>query len=158
MEWNSSITLYFHILACYYCKYHLVCWIALHVVAAWRGTCFNASTVSLQYLSVLHVPILPTTDTHKNVKWRFIYSECKCWWYGNRLCIQCWLALFFPGSCALVEPGNEAKYSVPRLIVHSLVPRLPCSRTWTLKLCRCGEPGIFCHVKSAKGRKEVERT
>ena len=26
-----------------------------------------------------------------------------------------------------------------------------------MKLCRRGEPGIFCHVKSAKGRKEVEK-
>ena len=38
----------------------------------------------------------------------------------------------------------------------SLVPRLPRSGTGTLKLCRRGEPRIFCHVKSAKGRKEVE--
>ena len=40
----------------------------------------------------------------------------------------------------------------------SLVPRFPRSGMRTLKLCRCGEPGIFCHVKSAKGREEVERT
>ena len=40
----------------------------------------------------------------------------------------------------------------------SLVPRLPRSGTRTLKLCRRGEPGTFCHVKSAKGREEVERT
>jgi len=26
--------------------------------------------------------------------------------------------------------------------IPSLVPRLPCSGTWTLKLCRRGEPGI----------------
>ena len=43
-------------------------------------------------------------------------------------------------------------------ITCSLVPRLPCSGTRTLKLCRRGEPGIFCQVKSAKGREEVERT
>ena len=40
----------------------------------------------------------------------------------------------------------------------SLVPRLPCSGTRTLKLCRRGEPGIFCHVKSAKDRLEVDAT
>ena len=40
----------------------------------------------------------------------------------------------------------------------SLVPRLPRSGMRTLKLCRRGEPGIFCHVKTAKDRKEVERT
>jgi len=40
----------------------------------------------------------------------------------------------------------------------SLVPRLPRSGTRTLKLCRRGEPGILCHMKSAKDRKEVERT
>ena len=39
----------------------------------------------------------------------------------------------------------------------SLVPRLPHSGTRTLKLCRREEPGIFGHVKSAKGRKEVRR-
>ena len=32
----------------------------------------------------------------------------------------------------------------------SLVPRLPCSGTQTLKLCRRGEPGIFSHVRSGK--------
>ena len=40
------------------------------------------------------------------------------------------------------------------LYCTSLVPRLPRSGTRTVG----GEPGIFCHVKSAKGRKEVERT
>ena len=59
-----------------------------------------------------------------------------------------------------VGPGNEASMSI---IVFgkgkpSLVPRLPRSGTRTLKLCRRGEPGIFCHVKSTKDRKEVERT
>jgi len=40
----------------------------------------------------------------------------------------------------------------------SLVPMLPRSGTRTLKLCRRGEPGIFCHVKSAKDRREVDAT
>ena len=40
----------------------------------------------------------------------------------------------------------------------SLVPRLPRSGTRTLKLCRRGEPGIFCHVKSAKDRRKVDAT
>ena len=40
----------------------------------------------------------------------------------------------------------------------SLVPRLPCSGTRTLKLCRRGEPGTFFHMRSGKGREEVERT
>ena len=30
--------------------------------------------------------------------------------------------------------------------------------TRTLKLCRRGEPGIFCHMKSAKDRREVDAT
>ena len=47
-------------------------------------------------------------------------------------------------------------YTLPKL--DSLVPRLPCSGTRTLKLCRRGEPGIFCHVKSAKDRREVDAT
>ena len=40
----------------------------------------------------------------------------------------------------------------------SLVPRLPCSGTRTLKLCRLGEPGTFFHMRSGKGREEVEIT
>ena len=40
----------------------------------------------------------------------------------------------------------------------SLVPRLPRSGTRTLKLCRRGEPGIFCHVKNAKDRRQVDAT
>ena len=36
--------------------------------------------------------------------------------------------------------------------INSLVPRLPCFGTQTLKLCRRGEPGIFSHVSSAKGQ------
>ena len=43
-------------------------------------------------------------------------------------------------------------------IVRSLVPRLPRSGTRTLKLCRRGELGIFCHVESAKDRREVDAT
>jgi len=39
----------------------------------------------------------------------------------------------------------------------SLVSTLPHSGTQTLKLCRRGNPGIFSHVRSTKGRKEVER-
>ena len=40
----------------------------------------------------------------------------------------------------------------------SLVSRLPCSRTQTLKLCGSGEPGIFSHVRSGNGRHEVDAT
>ena len=47
---------------------------------------------------------------------------------------------------------------VPGYPVPSLVPRLPRSGTRTLKLCRRGEPGIFCHVKSAKDRRQVDAT
>ena len=55
------------------------------------------------------------------------------------------------------QPRNEAILEAhPKSC--SLVPRLPCFGMRTLKLCRRGEPGIFCHVKSAKGREEVERT
>ena len=42
--------------------------------------------------------------------------------------------------------------------VYSLIPRLPRSGMRTLKLCRRGEPGIFCHVKSGKDRREVDAT
>ena len=57
----------------------------------------------------------------------------------------------FPGSFPHAERGNETRLA-------SLVPRLPRSGTRTLKLCRRGEPGIFCHVKSAKDRREVDAT
>ena len=43
-------------------------------------------------------------------------------------------------------------------LIYSLVPRLPRSGMRTLKLCRRGEPGIFCHVKNAKDRCQVEAT
>ena len=42
--------------------------------------------------------------------------------------------------------------------MSSLIPRLPWSGTWTLKLCRRGEPGIFSHVSTVKGRRAVERS
>ena len=38
--------------------------------------------------------------------------------------------------------------------MSSLVPRLPHSGTRTLKLCRCGEPGFFSHVRNGKDRRE----
>ena len=40
----------------------------------------------------------------------------------------------------------------------SLIPRLPHSGTWTLKLCRLGKPGIFSHMRSGKDRREVDAT
>ena len=43
------------------------------------------------------------------------------------------------------------------MCTYSLVPRLPRSGTQTLKLCRCGEPGIFSRMRSAKGREGIER-
>ena len=49
-------------------------------------------------------------------------------------------------------------YFTFKVLLTSFVPRLPRSGTRTLKLCRRGEPGIFSHVRSAKGREEVERT
>ena len=33
-----------------------------------------------------------------------------------------------------------------------LIPRLPCSRTRTRKLCRWGEPGIFSYMRTVNGR------
>ena len=57
--------------------------------------------------------------------------------------------------------NNLLSHSVATVHVQmatSLVSRLPRSGTRTLKLCRHGEPGIFCHVKSAKDRREVDAT
>ena len=42
--------------------------------------------------------------------------------------------------------------------MSSLVPRLPCSGTRTLKLCRRGEPGIFSHMRNGKDRRELDAT
>ena len=56
------------------------------------------------------------------------------------------------GGCSQIENGLAETRR------RSLVPRLPHSGMRTLKLCRCGEPGIFCHVKSAKDRREVDAT
>ena len=52
-----------------------------------------------------------------------------------------------------LKPGRQDKG-----VCHSLVPRLPRSGMQTLKLCRRGEPGIFSHVRSGKGRHEVDAT
>ena len=49
-------------------------------------------------------------------------------------------------------------FQLSQLPQLSLVPRLPRSGTRTLKSCRRGEPGIFCHMKSAKDRREVDAT
>ena len=38
-----------------------------------------------------------------------------------------------------------------------LVPRVPRSETRTLKLCRCGDPGIFSDMNSVKGREKGYR-
>ena len=74
-----------------------------------------------------------------------IYEE-KCVWL---LCLCCY---FFLEICVYLV-GN-----IRTLVWASLVPRLPHSGTWTLKLCRRGEPGIFSHVKSAKDRHKVDAT
>ena len=48
---------------------------------------------------------------------------------------------FIVASCSEVPLGSS---------VASLVPRFPRSGTRTLNLCRCGDPGIFSHVRSSK--------
>ena len=53
------------------------------------------------------------------------------------------------------EPVSEI---TPLCTYSSLVPRLPHSGMRTLKLCRRGEPGIFCHVKNTKDRRQVDAT
>ena len=54
--------------------------------------------------------------------------------------------------------GLGMRLTIYMQVSLSLVPRLPHSGMRTLKLCRRGEPGIFCHVKSAKDRREVDTT
>ena len=59
--------------------------------------------------------------------------------------------------CSSFTLTNHCSDHVSHKVCCSLIPRLPCSGTRTLKLCRRGELGIFCHVKSAKGWESVER-
>ena len=50
------------------------------------------------------------------------------------------------------RPPQSARYVCVAKLTVDLVPRLSRFRMWTLKLCRCGEPGIFFfHVSSVKG-------
>ena len=71
---------------------------------------------------------------------------------------------FASGSYWLHSPTRssvsscDGQHCVGQTLSINLVPRLPCSEMWTLKLCRHGEPCVFCHVRSGEGRKEVERT
>ena len=62
--------------------------------------------------------------------------------------------------CTYIQPYKSHAYKrEPKCPQNgSLIPRLPRSGTQTLKLCRRGEPGIFCHVKSTKDRREVDAT
>ena len=60
---------------------------------------------------------------------------------------------------SLTEPDSHTKgeSGSVRLKNISLIPRLPRSGTQILQLCRRGEPGIFSHVRSTKGREGVKR-
>ena len=48
------------------------------------------------------------------------------------------------------NPTGIASSTAEQVQYISLVPRLPRSGTRTLQLCRHGEPGIFCHVRSGE--------
>ena len=45
----------------------------------------------------------------------------------------------------LLGLGTRLAYTIA--VGINLVPRLPRSRTQTLKLCRYGQPGVFCHAE-----------
>ena len=55
------------------------------------------------------------------------------------------------------RPGNETTHTRPPQLA-SLIPRLPCSGTQTLKLCRCGDPSIFLTWEALKDRRKVDAT
>ena len=57
-----------------------------------------------------------------------------------------------PFLLLLFRTRNEAE-----IYKSSLVPRIPRSGMRTLKLCRCGQLGIFSHVRSGKGRENGAR-
>jgi len=71
---------------------------------------------------------------------------------GNN-CIKTHSTCYFDDLLTYVWPIGSL-YKQPNT---SLVPRLPCFETWTLKFCRWEEPGIFSHMRSVKGRKGVYR-
>ena len=53
------------------------------------------------------------------------------------------------------KPTTNLLYQLCEQHSFSLVPRLPHSGTQTLMMCRHGEPGIFPHMSTIKGRKWV---
>ena len=86
---------------------------------------------------------------------------CSFFYHGNWLLqkkslVPCWILL----TSLDQKPVCMALgyfFSLIKGSTCSLVPRFPHSGTRTMKLCRRGEPGIFSHVSSVKGRKGIER-
>ena len=58
-------------------------------------------------------------------------------------------------SYCFSETSSTSRLTHRRKRWHSHVPRLPRSGMQTIQLCRRGEPGIFCHVKSVQGGTET---
>ena len=58
----------------------------------------------------------------------------------------------FPAVC-FISPCFKFTLAHQVHNIPSLIPRIPHSGMRTLKLCRCGEPGIFSHVSTVKRRK-----
>ena len=95
---------------------------------------------------------LPSTKTEFRSRLALFYTAMK--WYVNITATPAW---YVEASLWYTTVTNHCSDHVSHKVCCSLVPRVPCSGTRTLKLCRRGEPGIFCHVKSTKGRERVER-
>ena len=110
-------------------------------------------------------PFLPFICIHNNT-WEQKTGYCECKWKVKTGEVWKWdytcitlvsIILIYHSELgmgndqALGRSGNEATL----YMYHSLVPRLPHSGMRTLKLCRRGEPGIFCHMKSAIDRPDT---
>ena len=111
----------------------------------------SISNWSLLYM-LCFIQILRRTWTSSTIIRELVWSKLTLASFPGSLC---WCSSVWVQYITWKQKSGK-KQGRPETL--SLVPRLPRSGTQTLKLCRRGEPGVFCHVKSAKGRKEVERT
>ena len=152
-------------------------WISIYIVSIELGNrtefCWG-NPKSSENIGTKLIEHLRSGGHHITWLWRFFISNCT---YTSHL-TDSWfsfsvLALPSPTSSWLRPECKEAAAArLPSVnwnkgylvtdchgstpTVPASLPSLPLSRTWTLKLYRWEEPGIFSHVSDIKGRKRVE--